>query len=235
MIEGDVSKTDLKNLNSTKKDNGNIVVAVDKMERFIHLPFNKKDKYFRNPDDFIRFIKACENAVRKSPEYTRYIAYLKVTVGLQSCALFPNITQAQAPLEFHHGPVFTLYDIIEIQIAHLFKNGDRINSSNVAHNVLKDHFDNIIQGVMLCEAAHKGVHAFQKTKDKKFFLPMDAAWGDLGKFLEKYHESFTMQHVLKLKRYLQDYEKYSAHPEKPSLFAEDITLWANKFEEEGEK
>ena len=169
-MKGDVSKTDLLNLNSVEKDNGNIVVGRTGYEKFIHLPLNKKDKYFMNPVDFIKFIKDVESLIRKSKEYSRYIAYLKNEIGLRSCALFHNIDDSVAPIEMHHGPIFTLYDIVEIQIAHMFVNGEAINSMSVANNVLKDHFDNIIQVTMLCEMAHKGVHNFSKTKDSKFFL-----------------------------------------------------------------
>ena len=188
-MKGDVSKTDLLNLNSVEKDNGNIVVGRTGYEKFIHLPLNKKDKYFMNPVDFIKFIKDVESLIRKSKEYSRYIAYLKNEIGLRSCALFHNIDDSVAPIEMHHGPIFTLYDIVEIQIAHMFVNGEAINSMSVANNVLKDHFDNIIQVTMLCEMAHKGVHSFAKTKDSKFFLSADGSFGDFRKFVEKYKDS----------------------------------------------
>ena len=71
-MKGDVSKTDLLNLNSVEKDNGNIVVGRTGYEKFIHLPLNKKDKYFMNPVDFIKFIKDVESLIRKSKEYSRY-------------------------------------------------------------------------------------------------------------------------------------------------------------------
>ena len=42
-MQGDVSKTDLVNLNSVEKDNGNIVIGRSGYEKFVHLPLNKKD------------------------------------------------------------------------------------------------------------------------------------------------------------------------------------------------
>lgn len=229
----DINSKEIANISSVTKDNGNLVVGLKGAEKFVHIAFNKKDKYFMNPSDFIRFIKSCEGTIRHSTEYSRYIAYLKCDVGLQSCALFRDINSSVSPIEMHHGPIFNLYDIIEIQIAHLYKSGDRINTMNVAHNVLKDHFENIIQIVPLCEMAHKGWHSFQKLKNKdnsNFFLSTDSAWGDFKKFVEKYHNDFTMQHVMKIKQYLNDYEKYSNNADRPDLFNVTVTEWATKFD-----
>lgn len=228
-MKGDVSKTDLLNLNSVEKDNGNIVVGRTGYEKFIHLPLNKKDKYFMNPVDFIKFIKDVESLVRKSKEYSRYIAYLKNEVGLRSCALFHNIDDSVAPIEMHHGPIFTLYDIAEIQIAHMFVHGEAINSMSVANNVLKDHFDNIIQITMLCEMAHKGVHSFSKTKDSKFFLSADGSFGDFRKFVEKYKDSLTVQHVAKIKNYFKLYNEYSETKNSSPMFEAVMTMWQDKF------
>lgn len=228
-MKGDISKTDLLNLNSVEKDNGNIVVGRTGYEKFIHLPLNKKDKYFMNPVDFIKFIKDVESLVRKSKEYSRYIAYLKNEIGLRSCALFHNIDDSVAPIEMHHGPIFTLYDIVEIQIAHMFVNGEAINSMSVANNVLKDHFDNIIQVTMLCEMAHKGAHNFSKTKDSKFFLSADGSFGDFRKFVEKYKDSLTVQHVAKIKNYFKLYNEYSETKNSSPMFEAVITMWQDKF------
>ena len=76
------------------------------------------------------------------------------------------------------------------------KNGDIINTMNVAHHILEDHFKNIIQVVSLSEMAHKGWHAYQKLKNKenaKFFLSIDCAFGDLKAFVEnsQVRESFA--------------------------------------------
>jgi len=231
-MEETQNKEAMKNLTSVPLDSGNIVVGVKNQERYLHLPFNKKDKYFMDPNDFIKFIKAVESFVRSSKEYSRYIAYLKNTVGLRNCAIFSEIDDSVAPIEMHHGPIFTLYDIVEIEIAHLFKKGEPINSANVTRHILKDHFDNIIQVTMLCEMAHVYVHAFAKTKDPRFFLSGDGSWGDFGAFVEKYHESLNLQHIQKIQKYLSVYDEFTT-PEKRSaqseLFKSTLTDWNEKL------
>lgn len=223
---------DLANISSTLKDNGNLVIGLKGVEKYVQIAFNKKDKYFMNPTDFVKFIKACEATIRHSTEYSRYIAYLKNDVGLRSCAIFHDIDDSVAPIEMHHY-IFNLYDLIEIQIAHLFKTGQAINTFTVSNAVLKDHFENIVQVVMLSEMAHKGWHAFQRLKNKdnaKFFIPMEACFGDISKFIEKYHNDLTMQHVMKLKTYFKDYENYTREgSSKPNIFNESVTSWADKF------
>ena len=230
-------KTEMMNINSETKDNGNIVVGVTGKEKFMHLPFNKKDKYFMNPVDFVKFVKATEATIRHSQEYNRYIAYLKNDVGLHRCALFSGIDSDSATIEMHHF-IFTLYDHVEIQIAHLFNQGDRINSSNVAHNVLKDHFENMILIVPLCEAAHKAYHASLLAKktgagnetNSEFFIDINAAFGDLGKYIQKYKDDLTITHYMKLKNYFDEYNRRSGKPIKPTVFNESVTEWRDVFD-----
>ena len=230
-------KTEMMNINSETKDNGNIVVGVTGKEKFMHLPFNKKDKYFMNPVDFVKFVKATEATIRHSQEYNRYIAYLKNDVGLHRCALFSGIDSDSATIEMHHF-IFTLYDHVEIQIAHLFNQGDRINSSNVAHNVLKDHFENMILIVPLCEAAHKAYHASLLAKktgagngtNSESFIDINAAFGDLGKYIQKYKDDLTITHYMKLKNYFDEYNRRSGKPIKPTVFNESVTEWRDVFD-----
>jgi putative NIF3 family GTP cyclohydrolase 1 type 2 len=225
----------MKNLTSEElPDTRNVVVALSNQERFIHLPLNKKDKYFSNPGDFIKFIKDIEKLIRTSKEYSNYIRYLKETVGLRNCVIFKDIGDNLAPIEMHHGPIFTLYDIVEIQIAYCYKNNIPINSPRIAFYVLKDHWNNIIQVVMLCKSAHLAVHNPQMNKDLKYFIPTDMSWGDINAFIEKYTDVLTIDHYNKIKRYLEkyaEYQKNADNPEKQLFFINNITSWADKIAE----
>jgi hypothetical protein len=228
------STTMMKNLTSTElSDTKNIVIGPEKEERFIHLPFNKKDKYFSNPIDMIKFIKDVEAVIRGSKEYSRFIRYLKEDVGLRSCSILTEVDDSLAPIEMHHGPIFTLYDIVEIQISYLYKNNMPINSCTLAHNILKDHWDRIIQVVMLCKTAHIGVHNFNNGKetDKKYFLTSDSSFGNINEFISKYHNAFTIDHYNKIKNFIYQYNIYKSKKEnkKDELFIKNITEWAEKL------
>jgi hypothetical protein len=225
----------MKNLTSTElQDTKNIVIGPENQEKFIHLPLNKKDKYFSNPVDFIKFIKDVEAIIRTSTEYSRFINYLKEKVGLRSCAILSDIDDTIAPIEMHHGPIFTLFDFVEIEIAYLYKNNLPINSCTIAHNVLKDHWDKMIPVVMLCKTAHMGVHNFNSGKEnnKKFFLTADAAYGDINAFIIKYHEAFSVDHYNKIKNYVNRYNQYKKQDpksKKEELFQRNITEWADRM------
>jgi hypothetical protein len=225
------------NLTSTVLDDTkNIVVGPERMEKYIHLPLNKKDKYFSNPTDLIKFIQDVEKVIRTSKEYHNYIRYLKNVVGLRNCALFRDIDDSKAPIEMHHGPIFTLYDIVEIQIAYLYKHKLPINSCRLTHYILKEHWSNIIQVVMLCKTAHTAVHNHNLTNEdkKKYFLSADAAWGDINAFIEKYHEAFSINHYTKIKDYITRYNLYKKDKanKQTELFHNKITEWAYKFKED---
>lgn len=223
----------MNNLTSTVlPDTKNIVIGPEKQEKYIHLPFNKKDKYFNNPHDLIKFIQDVEKCIRTSKEYTNYIRYLKNIVGLRNCSLFRDIDDTKAPIEMHHGPIFTLYDIVEIQIAYLYKYNLAINSYRLTHNILKDHWNNIIQVVMLCKTAHNAVHNLNGLKDKKkYFLSADAAWGNIDAFITKYYEAFSLNHYYKLKEYIKNYNLYKSDDSnvERELFHNKITEWIYKF------
>jgi hypothetical protein len=227
----------LENLTSTSlADTGNIVIAPKNQERFIYLPFNKKDKYFSNPNDLYKFIKDVELTIRTSKEYSAYIKYLKESVGLKQCALYSEIDDTKAPIEMHHGPIFTLYDIVEIQIAYLFKRELPINSFKLARNILKDHWDNLIQVVMLCKAAHVAVHNDRSsTKNKgRYFIPPERSWGDINGFIKKYYMALSINHYEKIKRYINDYKNYMSNSGKPNdegLFINKITRWVDILKE----
>jgi hypothetical protein len=228
----------LENLTSTPlSDTGNIVIAPKNQERFIYLPFNKKDKYFSNPNDLYKFIKDVELVIRTSKEYSAYIKYLKETVGLKQCSLYSEIDDSKAPIEMHHGPIFTLYDIVEIQIAYLFKNGSPINSFKLANNVLKDHWNNVIQVVMLCRAAHIAVHNDRSRNNKnrgQYFIPPERTWGNINEFIKKYYMALSITHYEKIKRYISDYKNYVNNSDKQNeneLFINKITKWVDVLKE----
>ncbi len=147
------------------------------------LPFFQNNKELLHLETMNRFIKATERLIRTSKEYKRYKAYLMEEIGLDHCMIFPDISDdGDAPIEMHHGPILTLYDICEILTNWMIANDIKITTFRVADLVIREHFDNTIQVVMLCEMAHQLVHA------NEIYLNPKQAWGDIGKFIEKYRD-----------------------------------------------
>jgi len=192
------------------------LVSVTKNNNIVITPENDKDfflSYLRNninvlnEKDKKEFIMGTERIIRKSKDYSRYIAHLKETIPqCRSCALFNNITDEMAPLEMHHGPVFTLAEICVIVLNHFLKNGKEIDSFDIADQILEDHFDNLIQTIFLSEMAHKPTSNAKTSKNS--FISMDHSIGDIVGFIKKYNDAITYYEINKLRNYIYLSELY---------------------------
>jgi len=111
-----------------------------------------------------------------------------------------------APLEMHHGPVFTLAEICVIVLNHFLKNGKEIDSFDIADQILEDHFDNLIQTIFLSEMAHKPTSNAKTSKNS--FISMDHSIGDIVGFINKYNDAITYYEINKLRNYIYLSELY---------------------------
>jgi hypothetical protein len=221
-------KRTLENLISIDTVDKGVVLYPDN-NKSLYLPYYRKEIDFNNERDRIEFIKDTEKIFRISGEYAAYLAYLENDVpGMNRCAKFSNITNELAPLEFHHGPIFTLWDYIEILLIYFLKHENtRISSFAISNLLVKEHFNNLIQGVMLSEQVHKAVHV-KKNGVRGEFISIDQAFGDLVGFLKKYYDSISFRHINKIKNYLTDYDFYKTNDSiKNSLLKESIKQWSS--------
>ena len=197
-----------KMLNLTSVTNNDNIVITPNENSKLFLSYLRDNINFTNEKDRKEFIVGTERIIRISNDYKAYIAHLKEDVpGCRSCALFNHITDEMAPLEMHHGPVFTLAEIVTIVLNHYIKNGKEISSFKIADEILEDHFDNLIQTVFLCKSAHAVVS--DKKIGKDAFISMDHAIGDIVGFITKYNDAITYYEVNKLRNYLYMSEMYA--------------------------
>lgn len=165
------------------------------------IPFYKGEDYFVVLQNFTDFVKSVESLVRRHPDYKRYIAYLREDIGLNRCQVLSNIDTEdsdinETQLEMHHGPVLTLFDIVSIVTDWAIMNKLNITTFSIAERVLQDHFDNIVQVVMLTTTIHQQVH------EGNIFINTGQAFGDLSVFLEKYMDGLSLRHIDKINKYL---------------------------------
>ncbi len=110
-----------------------------------------------------KFVKGVEKVVRTSGPYSRYIAHLKEDLGLDYCQKHPNIHDGDGSIghhiEMHHGPLFTLFDYCMIITTALIKRGERVTTFTVADYIMREHFDDHIQTIMLCQNCHYADHS----------------------------------------------------------------------------
>ena len=167
--------------------------------------------FFMNPNEltfsnnYTKFIRSVEGLVRKSEEYTNYIDYIRNQIGLNYCMVMPNIDGDNAKIEMHHGPILTLYDYISIFIEYYIKVNKNFNSFKLAEAIIKAHYRNEIQVVMLSVSVHQLVH------DNKIFIHPKQAFGDFNKFIKKYKLGLTDEMKNNINDYITLSEMYKSN------------------------
>jgi hypothetical protein len=192
------------NLVSTKTSNGNVIVSMEDA-KYYYLPFDKSPVDLVDPKIRDKFIKSVEKLVRNSRHYKQYINYLKSDLGLNSCAVFGNVhstKKSKTKIEMHHGPIFTLYDIVSIVLEkHLCNLDHSMTTFAIAAEVLELHRRKLIQTVMLSESVHKSMD----NKEKAPFIPLEMTFGNLYQFIVEYGKYFSPTHRNNLKKYFVNY------------------------------
>lgn len=187
------------NLKSKTIDNNIIITPNENANMF--LTYLRDNINMLSDKDRKEFIKGTEFIIRTSNDYKAYIAHLKERVpACRSCALHNHITDDDAKLEMHHGPIFTLAEICTIVLNHYLKHGKSIDSFDIADEVLDCHFNNLIQTVFLCESDHALVSSKKISKDA--FISVDHATGDVVGFIKKYNDAISYYEINKIRNYL---------------------------------
>ena len=188
----------------------NLNPTIDSEDSFYELPFYKDADYMFSIENEVSFINAVERMVRTSKYYSRYIAHLKVDLGMCFCQVKGNIyedeeTGVKDLIEMHHGPIFTLFDVTSIILNYMLIKGMKVTTFSVANKVIEEHFKHRVQTVMLCETVHQLVH------DNKIFLNYKQGFGDLYSFLEIYWEGMDRTTAFKILDYIEKSEKYDSN------------------------
>lgn len=217
------NKIKIAGVTTENKGDRNIILSSNKDASI--LPFFKDEKYILDNISFIKFIKNVEMQIRTSIEYKSYIKYLKEELNLNHCMVYSNITDSVAPIEMHHF-LLTLYDYVEIIIGWCFKSKIEFSSSKIFGILMEEHRLNNILVMMLSRAVHIAIHNKNKN-DEKRFLDYRMAHGNISEFLQKYYLGLSFNHILKIKRYMEQYEKQMKNPPE-KFFNEYVTKWTKE-------
>jgi len=223
--------TKMVNIISKPTSNGNIEICL-KDSQYYYLPFNKSEINLSDKNTREKFIKAVERRVRRSKLYKAYINYLKNDLKMDRCAVFGNIQsdkKSKTKIEMHHGPIFTLYDYVSIVLTKYLNQGlnDKLNTFDIAAEVLDLHRRKLVQTVMLSEAVHKSMDN-PKTAP---FLTMEQTFGDLFEFVKEYGQYFSPKNIYDLKHYFDTYRYNLEHNIINSTFAPILTKYDIIFKE----
>ena len=219
------------NIVSKTTSKGNVEVCL-KDSQYYYLPFNKSEVNFSDKNTREKFIKSVEKRVRRSKLYKAYINYLKTDLKLDRCAVFGNIQsdkKSKAKIEMHHGPIFTLYDYVSIVLTKFLNEKDesKLNTFDIAAEVLMLHKRKLVTTVMLSEAVHKSMDN-PKTAP---FLTLEQTFGDLFEFVKEYGQYFSPKQVYNLKSYFDNYKYNLEHNMINTTFAPILTKYDIVFKE----
>lgn len=109
-------------------------------------------------------IKTIEGIIRRSPEYSTFIGYLKNNLDLTQCTFHPDVNIKElkkTKLEFHHYP-FTLYDITDTVLNKYLDDHSEINPFEIAEEVMRLHYELKVGLVPLSKTMHELAHAGKK-------------------------------------------------------------------------
>ena len=184
--------------------------TIDSDESFYEIPFYKDPDYMFSIENEVAFVNAVERMVRTSKYYSRYIAHLKVDLGLCFCQVKGNISEDEETgvkdlIEMHHGPILTLFDVTSIILNYMLIHDMKITTFSVANKVIEEHFKHRVQTVMLCETVHQLVH------DNKIFLNYKQGFGDLYSFLEKYYDGLDELQINNIINYIERSKQYDSN------------------------
>lgn len=175
----------------------NIVTPIiDAKASYYQIPYNKDNQYFTNYESYVNFIKGCERLVRQNDKYSKYINYLKKEVKLDRCQVLKNVTDLDADIEMHHGPIFTLFDICSIVLEYFLIKKWKISTARITDAVLKEHQANRIQVVMVSATIHEEIH------NGDIFINYHQAFGDIKAFLRKYDCALSNEMREQVNRYI---------------------------------
>ena len=177
-------------------DKSNLTPIVDSKSSFYKIMMYKDTDYLSNYESYINFVKGIERAVRQNDRYKKYISYLKKEVKLNRCQVLKNVTDEDADIEMHHGPIFTLFDICAIILEYFVLKKWKISTFRVADVVLDEHQKNRIQVVMVSTTVHQEIH------NGDIYINYHQAWGDMNAFIKKYGVAMSDEYREQLNRYI---------------------------------
>ena len=166
-------------------------------DAFDMISYYKDLEYFGDEVNYSKYVKEIEKLVRTSRDYSTFIAYLKNILGLNFCQVSSKITDADATIEMHHGPIFTLYDICSVVLNYYLKTGKKISTFKIANTVLDEHFEMRVQVVMMSVTSHEAI------KNRDIFLNIHQGVGNINAFINRYADCLDDIQKYKIYQYIQ--------------------------------
>lgn len=192
-----------------------------------YLSYDKGEDFFSIYENEIRFYKGVEDAVRRHPFYNRYIKYLIDIVGIRTCQVLSNIEipdnkKSKVTIEMHHGPMLTLFDVVQIVTTYYRKmNYEHITTCFIANVIIEEHRLNDVRTVLLSKSVHQQVH------EGEIFLNYNQGFGYTDVFLEKYEKGIDDSMASKINKYIEESKEHDSYDNDVLKIAEKFKQWGN--------
>lgn len=178
------------------KYEGGIERAISSDDTADSILMYKPRDYFYDDTIYKAFVKDVERQVRHSDDYKAFVSWVKNVLGINFCQVSSKIIDGDATIEMHHGPIFTLYDVVCIVLNHMIQAGAKISSFRVSDAVLQEHFDLRVQVVMLAVTNHEAI------TNRDIFLNLRQGIGNVDAFIKKYAHAFDDEQKYKVWSYI---------------------------------
>lgn len=182
------------------------------------ISFNKDKYYFMNLENYVGFIKGCERAIRKHPDYGNFVDAIR-ELKMEHCQVLGNITRFDATIEMHHGPMLTLFDYCAIVTDHLLNNGETVNTFKIAKIVLDEHYKEHVQVAMLSKTVH------QLVDSGELFINLNQGIGDVNAFLKSYPDGLD-KYKAKINEYIDLSKKFKSHDSNIFDLEKNMVNWS---------
>lgn len=156
----------------------------------------KTVEFFQEDAAYNRFVKTVERMVRTSADYKAFTNWVKTILGVNFCQVSSQILDGEATIEMHHGPLFTLYDVVSIVLNDYIQSGKKISTYRIADSVLAEHFELRVQFVMLAKTNHEAI------SNRDLFLNMRQGIGNVNAFIQKYAHALDDEQKYKIWSYI---------------------------------
>ena len=154
----------------------------------------------QDPDTYRNFLYSAISAFRTSVFYKKYKSYL-IGLGINCCQMHPNIKvldpendEAMATIELHHH-VCTVLDVASIISEFCLNTYGSITTFDLEELIRMAHSDNMVKVLFLCRSCHELYH---NNPNQAFKIPLNAGFGNLFAFLEKYKYGIRRDFAYKL-------------------------------------
>jgi len=133
---------------------------------------------FENDKQYMKFIRNCENIIRKSIEYKLWRSYIIDVLGFNKCIITSEIN-SEVTIDVHHH-IPDLFTLVKAIVNKNLDKNTNFCTLDICYEALLLHFSNNIGYVSLLTSMHEKFH------NGYLRIPIEAVQGNYKYFLDNF-------------------------------------------------